>query len=79
MSEPQLSSDIAVGTMGFESTRSLQLTRGQGRVLIGITCMFLTLCTAAVIGRVVARRMVKARLMVDDYLAFAALVSHGVN
>ena len=36
--------------------------------------MFLTLCTAAVVGRVVARRMVKARLMVDDYLAFAALV-----
>lgn len=43
--------------------------------LIGITCMLLVLCTAAVVGRILARRSLKLRLEADDYLALLALVS----
>ena len=50
------------------------VTKEQGDVLIGVTCMLLTLCLAAVGGRLLARRMVKASLEADDYLAVGALV-----
>ncbi|KAL2053800.1 hypothetical protein ABVK25_005729 [Lepraria finkii] len=50
------------------------ITKEQGDVLIGVTCMLLTLCLAAVGGRLLARRMVKASLEADDYLAVGALV-----
>ncbi|KAL8835785.1 MAG: hypothetical protein Q9170_003179 [Blastenia crenularia] len=44
-----------------------------GRTLIGITCMLLVLCTAGVIGRLVARRWAKATLQADDYASLLAL------
>ena len=50
------------------------VTKKQGDVLIGVMCMLLTLCLAAVGGRLLARRMVKASLEADDYLAVGALV-----
>ena len=43
--------------------------------VIGITCMLLVLCTAAVAGRLLARRILKLRIEADDYLALVALVS----
>ena len=46
----------------------------EGPLVIGITCMLLTLCLAAVGGRLVARRMEKVRLEADDYLAIVSLV-----
>lgn len=62
------------GAAPSSSMKLLQPTAAQGRILIGVTCMFLALCCIAVGGRVVARRMVKAALRIDDYLAFLALV-----
>ena len=47
----------------------------QGKVLIGVTCMLLTLCLASVGGRLLARRMMRAGIEADDHLAVAALVS----
>lgn len=46
-----------------------------GDILIGIACMLLVLCMAAVGGRLLARRISKLRLEADDYLALVALVS----
>lgn len=46
-----------------------------GDTIIGITCMLLVLCIAAVVGRVLARRISKLRLETDDYLALVGLVS----
>lgn len=43
-------------------------------LLIGVPCLFLALCTAAVIGRFCARHMARARLEADDWMAIAALV-----
>jgi hypothetical protein len=48
-------------------------------VLIGVTCMLLVLCIAAVGGRILARRMSKVRLGADDYLALVALVSDRIR
>lgn len=44
-------------------------------IMIGIACMLLVLCMAAVGGRLLARRRAKLRLEADDYLALVALVS----
>ncbi|KAL8978508.1 MAG: hypothetical protein Q9205_005922 [Flavoplaca limonia] len=44
-----------------------------GEAFIGITCMLLVLCTAAVVGRLVARRMTKAMFEADDYASLLAL------
>ena len=55
------------------------VTKEQGDVLIGVTCMFLTLCLAAVGGRLLARRMVKASLEADDYLTVGALVGKNIR
>ena len=49
------------------STRDINL-------LIGIPCLFLVLCTTAVIGRFYARHMARLRLEVDDWMAIVALV-----
>ncbi|KAL8879759.1 MAG: hypothetical protein Q9198_002695 [Flavoplaca austrocitrina] len=45
-----------------------------GEAFIGITCMLLVLCTAAVVGRLVARRMTKAMFEADDYASLLALL-----
>lgn len=44
-------------------------------ILIGITSMLLVLCTMAVGGRLLARRMSKVHLEADDYLVVIALVN----
>ena len=44
-------------------------------LMIGIACMLLVLCMAAVGGRLLARRISKLPLEADDYLALVALVS----
>jgi hypothetical protein len=50
------------------------ITKHQGDVLIAVTCMFMTLCLAVVGGRVLSRRITKASLEADDYLAVGGLV-----
>ena len=45
-----------------------------GPLVIGTTCLLLTLCLGAVGGRLAARRMQKVRLGDDDYLAILSLV-----
>ena len=44
-------------------------------ILIGITSMLLALCTVAVGGRLLARRVSRVQLEADDYLVIIALVS----
>ncbi|KAG6986471.1 hypothetical protein G7Y79_00082g100870 [Physcia stellaris] len=43
-------------------------------LLIGVPCLFLALCNAAVIGRFCARHMARLRLEADDWMALVALV-----
>lgn len=43
-------------------------------LLIGVPCLFLAVCTAAVIGRFCARHMARLRLEADDWMALVALV-----
>ena len=50
----------------------------QGRILIGFTCIFLVLCLACVLGRLLARHKVRLSLEADDYIAVVALVSNVV-
>ncbi|KAL8952392.1 MAG: hypothetical protein Q9222_001701 [Ikaeria aurantiellina] len=45
-----------------------------GGTLIGVPVMLLVLCIVAVAGRLVARRMAKLALLVDDYIAITALL-----
>ena len=47
----------------------------QGRIVIGFSCMFLVLCLACVVGRLLARHKARVSLEADDYLALVALVS----
>lgn len=49
-------------------------TDDQTSTVIGIACMVVVLCSAAVSGRFLARWMLKARIEVDDYATLAALV-----
>lgn len=44
------------------------------KVAIGVSCLLLVLCTAAVTGRLLARRMAKVSLEADDLVAIVALV-----
>ena len=44
-------------------------------VIIGVTTMFVVLCLVVVAGRLLARRMVKQKLGLDDWTAFAAFVA----
>ena len=50
----------------------------QGRIVIGFSCMFLVLCLACVVGRLLARHKARVSLEADDYLALVALVSNFV-
>ncbi len=45
-----------------------------GPIIIGISCMLLVICSAAVAGRLTARRMAKVALKADDFVALLALV-----
>ena len=45
-----------------------------GGIIIGVPCILLVLCTAAVAGRLTARRMSKVALEADDFMAIIALV-----
>ncbi|KAL8847521.1 MAG: hypothetical protein Q9221_007449 [Calogaya cf. arnoldii] len=60
------------GTSQFPRAQEYFITTGE--TFIGITCMLLVLCTAAVVGRLYARRMTKARLEADDYTSLLALL-----
>lgn len=57
----------------------VDINKEQGRVLIGFTCMFLVLCVACVVGRILARHKVRVSLEADDHLAVVALVSNIVS
>lgn len=46
----------------------------RGPLLVAVACMMITLCTAAVISRVLARQKTKMKLGADDYLVFLAHV-----
>ena len=71
-SHPQASSTQGLPSPfgGHNQPESVQ----SGEVLIGIVCMLLALCTAAVVGRLFARRRAKVALGADDYFALVALV-----
>ena len=56
-----------------------EINKEQGRILIGFTCMFLVLCVACVVGRLLARHKVGVGLEADDHLAIVALVSNIVS
>lgn len=47
----------------------------QTSTIIGIACMVVVLCSAAVGGRFLARWMLRARIEVDDYATLVALVT----
>ena len=47
----------------------------QRDVLIGVTVMFLCLCSLAITLRVALKRVRKSRFELDDYFCFAAFVS----
>lgn len=55
------------------------INKEEGRILIGFTCMFLVLCVACVVGRLLARHKVRVSLEADDHLAIVALVSNIVS
>lgn len=63
--QPPQSPQVAPALIGHETRAAL----------IGITCMLLVLCIAAVAGRVAARRIARAALQADDYISALALVS----
>ena len=62
---------------GFELTLA-DINNEQGRLVIGFSSMFLGLCLACVVGRLLARHKARVSLEADDYLALVALVSHFV-
>lgn len=59
----------------LSQARGPQMNDDAANTMIGFTCMLLVLCTATVVGRLLARRNLKLRLEADDYLALVALVS----
>lgn len=60
---------------GLAPARGPMVNDDAGDTIIGITCMLLVLCIAAVVARILARRISKLRLEADDYLALIGLVS----
>ena len=50
------------------------INESNGPRTIGVVCMFIVLCSAALAGRFYARRIRKASIEADDYLAVAATV-----
>ena len=71
MSQPQQST----GAPPVPPVHSEDGLRRQGAILIGVSSMLLFLCTLAVAGRLTVRRMIKATLEADDFVAIWALVS----
>lgn len=57
-----------------EEEHDNERNENRGPLLVGATCMMITLCTATVILRVLARRRTKMKFWADDYLAFLAHV-----
>ena len=55
------------------------IDKEHGRLLIGFTCMFLVLCLACTVGRLLARHKARLSLQADDYLAVVALVRNYVS
>ena len=53
----------------------LHINESNGPRTIGVVCMFIVLCSAVLGGRFYARRIRKASIEADDYLAVAATVS----
>lgn len=79
-SEPSPPANIAESSAGATSkvssyARGPLINDEAANTIIGITCMLLVLCIAAVVGRILARRNLKLRIEADDYLALVALVS----
>jgi hypothetical protein len=62
-------------TSAVSGAHRTQLDENAASIMVGVTCMLLVLCIAAVLGRLLARRMSKLQLEADDYLALVALVS----
>lgn len=50
------------------------INESDGARMVGIVCMLIVLCSAALAGRFYARRMRKAGIDTDDYLAVASHV-----
>lgn len=57
----------------FVSTQDLQQSSD---ILIGISVMFFVLCTLAITGRLIARKIVKVALEADDFVAGSAWVEY---
>lgn len=57
-----------------QSLPSAQELDRNTNILIGISAMFFVLCTLAVIGRLLARKMVKVALEADDFVAILSWV-----
>ena len=76
--DPQGSLNGTQKGSGYELSLA-EINREQGRILIGFTCMFLVLCVACVVGRLLARHKVRVSLEADDHLAVVALVSNIVS
>ena len=55
-------------------SQSFHASDDQTSTVVGISCMVIVLCSAAVGGRFLARWIVKARIEADDYATLAALV-----
>lgn len=73
----QTSSSESVVIPGLPNASLLHSTNSSpdwGPIIIGISCMLLVICSAAVAGRLAARRMAKVALEADDFVALLALV-----
>ena len=64
--------------LGYELPQA-HMGEKQGRLLIGFTCMFLVLCLACAVGRLLARHKARLSLEADDYIAVVALVRNFVS
>ena len=64
---------------GYEQLPRAGMGEEQGRLLIGFTCMFLVLCLACAVGRLLARHKARLSLEADDYIAIVALVRNFVS
>ena len=51
----------------------------RGPMLVGVTCMFLVLTSAAIGARLAARKMIKLKLSFDDYCIFVAQVKSNLQ
>ena len=79
MSTLPMPAPTGIGGPSPWTTDAQGINKEQGRILIGFTCMFLVLCVACVVGRLLARHKVGVGLEADDHLAIVALVSNIVS